>query len=151
VADEPDVKPRKWYRYYLVVSSVVLISALIYVAWTFYSRWQGNREIQEKATAGQRAREQQEAARTVQTLGGSEFAIINFYAMPGTIRAGEEVQLCYGVSNAKSVRLDPPAGNVWPSVSRCLTISPRKTTTYTLTAEDAGGNLKTATVRIEVR
>jgi hypothetical protein len=151
VADESELKQRKWYRNYRVASSVVIIAALLYTAWMFFSRWQENREIQEKTAAAQHAREQDEAAKTVETLGGSQFDIINFYVTPGTVRPGEEAQLCYGVSNAKIVRLDPPAGNVWPSVSRCFAISPHKTTTYTLTAEDGAGNSKTATMRLEVR
>jgi hypothetical protein len=151
VVNESELKQRKWYWNYRVASSVAVIAALLYAAWTFYSRWQENREIQERATAAQHAREQEEAAKTVETLGGSQFSVINFYVTPGAIRAGEEAQLCYGVSNAKAVRLDPPAGNVWPSVSRCFEVSPHKTTIYTLTAEDGAGNSKTATVRVEVR
>jgi hypothetical protein len=59
--------------------------------------------------------------------------------------------MCYGVSNAKSVKLDPPDANVWPSNDRCLQISPKKTTTYTFTADDGQGNTKTATLTIEVK
>jgi len=87
----------------------------------------------------------------VETLGGNKFDILNFYASPGKIRRGESAQLCYGVSNAKTVRLDPPAGDVWPSYSRCFDVTPSKDTTYTLTADDGQGNTKTASLTIEVR
>jgi len=49
------------------------------------------------------------------------------------------------------VRIDPPVESLRPSYSRCLNVSPRKTTTYTLTAVDAQGNTKTATAVVRVR
>lgn len=84
-------------------------------------------------------------------LGGNRFEILHFYAAPGTIVRGETAQLCYGVSNAKAARIEPPPGNVWPAVNRCLSISPAKTTEYTLTIEDASRQTKTAKVKVEVR
>jgi len=48
------------------------------------------------------------AAKSFEVLGGADFKIISFYAMPGTIHRGDDVDMCYGVSNAKSVKLDPP-------------------------------------------
>jgi len=84
-------------------------------------------------------------------LGGNQFAILNFYASPGEIRRGETAQLCYGVSNAKTVRIEPQTSAVWPSYSRCVDVAPKKDTTYTLTAEDAAGHIKTATVTVKVR
>ena len=50
-----------------------------------------------------------EAAHTFETLGGDRFEILNFYAVPGVIRRGDSAQLCYGVSNAKTVRLEQGA------------------------------------------
>ena len=47
--------------------------------------------------------------------------------------------MCYGVANAKTVSIDPPVEGVWPSVARCLNVSPRRTTVYTLTASDGAG------------
>ena len=64
---------------------------------------------------------------------------------------GEEVDLCYGVSNAKTVTLVPQPNAVWPSYSRCVQVSPQKTTTYTLTVTDAAGNTKSASLTVEVR
>jgi hypothetical protein len=85
-------------------------------------------------------------------LGGNRFDILNFYASPPAIQRGDSVQLCYGVSNAKEVRLEPnPEAGVWPSFSRCITVSPKKSTTYTLTAVDAAGNSKAATLEVKVQ
>jgi hypothetical protein len=53
--------------------------------------------------------------------------------------------------NATSVRLDPPAGSVWPSLSRCLEVSPVKTTRYTLTAEDTAHHTVAGSVDLVVK
>jgi hypothetical protein len=145
---DPDLKPRTAVRNYLIVSwALVAIVALLYVGWFFLSRRQENRDAVQRAADQKRAADQ----RSVEFLGGDRFDILSFYASPGIIRRGDSAKLCYGVSNAKSVRLDPPAGEVWPSYSRCLNVSPQKTTSYTLTAEDSTGNTKTSTLRLEVR
>jgi|SRR5579875_717623 len=126
---------------------IVLIVA-VGVAWIFYSRWQENQDIEAKM-----AREKREHAReVVEGMGGTSFGIINFYAAPGVIHRGDEAELCYGVSNAKSVTIEPsPADGVWPSLDRCISISPRKTTTYTLTAVDATGKKKTQSLTVTVQ
>jgi cbb3-type cytochrome oxidase subunit 3 len=142
-----DPKPRAGIRSYLIVSWSLIALILLYVGWVFYSRRQENREIEQRAAARRRADDQ----RTVDMLGGNRFDILSFYASPATIRRGDTAQLCYGVSNAKSVRLEPQADAVWPSYSRCVQVSPEKSTTYTLTADDGAGHSKTATVTIEVR
>jgi hypothetical protein len=84
-------------------------------------------------------------------FGGDRLDILALYATPGTLRRGQSAQLCYGVSNAKSVRLDPPVAPMWPSLSRCISITPDRTTAYTLTAEDAAGHTKSSSFRLEVR
>lgn len=146
-----DTKPRRSiFRNPLLYTSTLLLVGLLYVGGVFYMRWQEDREIVRKEAEKKEA-ERAEAQRAFDSLGGNNFEILNFYVSPVAIRRGESAQLCYGVSYAKSVRLDPPAGNVWPSLNRCVDISPKKTTTYTLTAEDAGGHTKTATVAVPVR
>jgi hypothetical protein len=130
---------------------VALLGMLIYIGWIFYSRWNENRRLVRDATEQRSEKEQKDAAASVESLGGSEFGIIAFYASPGLIHRGEEVTICYGVSNAKSVAIDPPVGNMWLSVNRCMQITPKKTTTYTLTAEDGKGATKTAELTITVK
>ncbi len=131
---------------YLIFSSVVLLLAGLYVGWIFLSRWQANRTLEEKAATQRRAQDRQ----TFEMMGGDRFEILGFYADPATIRAGETAELCYSVSNAKSVTLDPTSEPVWPAFGRCVHVSPHKTTTYTLTAEDAAGHTKSAAVQVEV-
>lgn len=126
---------------------IVLLAALI-VAGIFYSRWQENRDIEQKAADAKRAKAQE----LVEDFGGNDFKILNFYAAPGAIRRGEEAALCYGVSNARAVTLEPKASEgVWPSLNRCLDVSPKKTTTYTLTATDAAGHKKSAALTLTVQ
>ena len=137
---------RTGFAKYLISSGVVLLLAVIYVGWVFFSRRQVNQALEEKAATERRAK----ARQTFEMMGGNRFDILGFYADPVSIRPGETAELCYSVSNAKSVRLEPPSEPVWPAFSRCVHVSPHKTTAYTLTAEDAAGHTKSATVKIEV-
>jgi hypothetical protein len=130
-----------------VVMPVLLMVAAIYVAGVFYSRWQDNQAVTEREAAAQREKDQE----AVDFMNGNRFDILNFYAAPGVIHRGDSTDLCYGVSNAKTVKLEPAVAEVWPSYSRCVRVSPRKNTSYTLTATDAAGHSKSSTVEIEVR
>ncbi|HXZ81295.1 MAG TPA: hypothetical protein VEG30_15305 [Terriglobales bacterium] len=124
-------------RKLLPFSTAALIIALLYVGWIFYSRWQENRRAEQKAAAAKAA----DARRTIEQFGGGRLTILNFYATPATVHRGEKAQLCYGVSNAKTVRIDPPvAADVWPSISHCIEVAPTRDTSYTLTAEDGAGH-----------
>ena len=135
----------------LLYSSLLVGTALLVVLWILYSRWQENRSI-ERHTREETARKQLESDRvTLEQLGGKELAIQSFYASPGAIHKGESVQLCYGVANAKTVKLEPQPNAVWPSYARCVDVSPAKTTEYTLTISDASGNTKSQSLQVNVR
>jgi hypothetical protein len=126
------------------------IAALV-VGWILFSRWYENRGIEKRAKE-ERTQKQQERDRiALEQLGGKELAIQNFYASPGEIRRGETVQLCYGVANAKSVKLEPQPNPVWPSYSRCVDVTPTKSTTYKLTISDVAGNTRTQSLEVKVR
>jgi hypothetical protein len=135
----------------LLYSSAVFMIVLIYVGYIFISRWQENRTIEQRAVERQAATQQQQDRATVEQMGGKELAIQNFYGSPAVVKRGETVQLCYAVANAKVVKLEPQDNPVWPSYSRCVDVKPTKTTTYTLTAEDATGHSVTQTLEIKVR
>jgi hypothetical protein len=114
------------------------------------SRWQENLSI-ERRSREEKSRKQLEDDRVaLEQLGGKELAIQSFYASPGAIHKGESVQLCYGVANAKTLKLEPQPNAVWPSYARCVSVSPAKSTTYTLTIGDASGNTKTQSVQVKV-
>jgi hypothetical protein len=144
---EPNRKPYSGLRNPLLYTSLIVVLATLYAGWVLFSRRQEVRELEEKAKAEKLAQDQ----KIVESLGGSSFDILNFYASPPVIQHGETAQLCYGVSNAKSVRLEPQTSAVWPSYMRCVEVAPKKDTTYTLTAEDGRGNTKTATIVVKVR
>lgn len=77
--------------------------------------------------------------------------ILHFYASAPEVAAGEAVTICYGVENARAVRLDPPVEQLKPLFNRCFPVSPSRTTTYTLTAEGAGGGTASASFTVRVR
>lgn len=143
--------PRSFFRNPLVYTSALLVIGALYAGGVLFFRWENNRDADRRAAEEDARQKAVNAQRAYDSLGGSQFAILNFYAAPKVIRSGEATQLCYGVSNAKELKLDPPAAGVWPSVGRCVSASPRKETTYTLTAMDAQGNTKTATVTVQVK
>jgi hypothetical protein len=143
--------PRSFFRNPLVYTSTLLVIGMLYAGGVLFFRWQSNRDVDSRAAAEDVRQKAANAQRAYDSLGGSQFAILNFYATPGAIHPGAATQLCYGVSNAKEVKLDPPVASVWPSATRCVAASPRKETTYTLTAVDAQGNTKTATLTVQVK
>jgi hypothetical protein len=135
----------------LLYSSIALGIALLAVTWILFSRWQQNREI-DRQSAQRRAQKQLQNDRAaLEQFGGNELDIQNFYASPGVIHRGESAQLCYGVANAKTVKLEPQPNPVWPSYARCVEVSPKKDTVYTLTVEDAAGNTKSQAIEVKVR
>jgi hypothetical protein len=139
---------RTGFRIYVIVSVVSFLFVGLYIGWVFYSRWESNQSIAEKAAENQRAKDQQ----TFEMMGGNRFDILVFAANPPIVRAGEKSSLCYSVSNAKAVKIEPDAEEpVWPAYSRCVHVSPRKTTKYTLTIEDGAGHDKTAAVEVRVQ
>lgn len=137
-------------KIYAIISALILGAVLGYVGWVFYSRWEQNSAFERRAAAKAAAqRENAEAA--FEGMGGNSFAILRFYTTPSSIKSGYESELCYGVSNAKTVSISPPVGDVWPAFNHCVSVRPRKTTTYTITIADAAGHTKSETTTLEVR
>ncbi len=148
LTDSRQKDPLRIIRKILPFTTIAVVLALIYVGWTFYSRWEANRELERK-----RAEANAENSRKIlDTLGGSELKILSLSLDRGLIRKGEKLTLCYGVMNAKKVTIDPPPNvETWPSTNRCFEVAPRQDTKYTLTAEDAEGHSQTASVQVRVR
>ena len=143
--------PKKTATNPLLYSSAVVAFVALVVVSVMISRWLENRRIERLTRQEQAQKQRENDLQAVESLGGNELAIRAFYASPGAIRHGDSVQLCYDVSNAKTVTLEPPVAPVWPSHSRCMSISPKKTSSYTLTIADAAGNTKTASLQVTVR
>jgi hypothetical protein len=148
---QPDSQKKSSFENPFLYSWAALAIAALVVGSILFSRWLENRDIEKRAKeeSTQKQREQDRIA--LEQLGGKELAIQNFYAAPGAIRRGETVQLCYGVANAKTVKLEPQPHPVWPSYSRCVDVTPTKSTTYTLTIADAAGNTRTHSLEVKVR
>ena len=128
------------------VTSAILVLVILYVGWIFYSRRRDVRDAEEKA----RAAEAQNAQYTVDKYGGGRVKVLAFSLSSGAIRKGQSVQLCYGVANAKNVKIEPPVKDIWPSMQRCVDVTPKKDTTYVITADDGQGHSDTAELAIRV-
>jgi hypothetical protein len=148
---QPDPPPKSIFKNPSLYSYSVLVIAVLFVAWILFSRWEENRSIERRAREQRTQKQLEEDRATLEQMGGKELAIQNFYASPGSIRRGETVQLCYGVANAKTVTLEPQSNPVWPSYSRCVDVTPAKTTAYTLTISDASGHSKSQSLEVKVR
>lgn len=141
---ETPSRVQTFFRYtWIGVAAIAIV-----VGWTLFSRWEDNR----RSARELEQRLQRDDARAAEIMGGNRFDILHFYAGPQVVSHGESVTLCYGVSNAKTVKLDPPVAAVWPSFSRCVSVTPHVgTTTYTLTADDGAGHTKSSSVTITAR
>jgi hypothetical protein len=120
---DPNPKPFSRFRNPLLYTSIILVAAIGYTGWVLASRRREAREMERRAKENERV----EAARTFEMLGGDRFEILNFYAVPGVIRRGESAQLCYGVSNARTVRLEPKRPRCGPRRAAAWTWPPIKT------------------------
>jgi hypothetical protein len=76
--------------------------------------------------------------------------ILQFYASVGSVVMGQKAQLCYGVENAKTVRISPPVSDTYPSSNRCLEINPDRTTHYMILAEGFDGRVATQSFTLAV-
>src|SRR5512139_3900309 len=56
--------------------------------------------------------------------GDGELKIYHFYAGTARIYRGEHVNICYGVANARAVRIEPPVDSITPSMNRCIAAEP---------------------------
>lgn len=131
-------------------SAIVLIGVAVIVAWILFSRWSDNKQIERQAAQEKQGKQKESDRTALDQMGGKTLDIQAFYANPGAVHRGETVQLCYGVANAKTVKLEPQDNPVWPSYSRCVDVKPTKTTTYTLTIDDGAGNTKTQSLEVKV-
>jgi hypothetical protein len=106
-----------------------------YVGWVFLTRAMGTSQWASRG-APATSKENAEFGRI---YGGSDVEILQFYARDANVVEGGKSVICYGVLNATSVRLEPPLGNVSPSLNRCLEVAAERETRYTLTAEGGDG------------
>lgn len=132
----------------LPYTTVALVIAALYVAWTFYSRHEAEVKARQ-ALAQQQAEHRQREAQTIFGSGGLSFR--TWSADKSSVRPGETAHICYGIVDAKTVKIDPPVAPLKPSYLHCFDVQPRQTTTYTITAEDAAGHTASQHLTIQVR
>src|SRR5215208_4837687 len=130
-------------RYLMIATASI---AIAYVAWIFVSRalsttrWARRNQ---PADAG--------SAQFAKVYGGTDVRILQFYARDGNMVEGTKSVICYGVLNAKSVRIEPRLEGVSPSLNRCVEVSAEKETRYTLFAEGVDGRTASESFVLGVR
>jgi len=146
---EPGRKKRSPLEAILPYTSVAVVIAGLYVAYTFYSRHESSRKAQEAIQAKQEeARKQQ----VEQIYGSGEIKFTTFGVDEAVVQRGHSTQLCYGVLNATAVKIDPPLSEPGKVTAyHCVEIAPRATTKYTITATNAKGETKSESVTVQVR
>jgi len=133
--------PALWWRFALSV-------AVLYLAWTFLARYLSDQHWNQHLRASEAAARQ---AAFDRTYGGADLKILQFYPRDSILLEGRRTVICYGVLNARAVRLDPPVADVAPSLNRCVEAAPERDTRYTLTAQGAGGQAVSASFDIQVK
>lgn len=125
---------------------VAVGAASVYLVWVGTTRYLDNRRWEETA----KAREQRRYPR-IEENAGTAVRILQFYSNTGELVRGEHAVVCYGVQNARAVRLDPPVEQLKPALNRCFAVTPAHTTTYTLLADGFDGLQASASFTLEVR
>ena len=120
-----------------------------YLGYVLLARYTSDRRWAARQNNGQLSAEQN--AKFAATYGGSAVKILQFYAREGSITDDQSTVICYGVVNAKSVRIEPAVAGVYPALNRCVDVSPQHDTKYTMTAEGSDGHTATAEFTLAVR
>lgn len=76
--------------------------------------------------------------------------ITMFYTSTPVVGKGQEAILCYGVTGATRLTLEPAEAAVAPSPNRCVEVHPAKSQSYTLTARGVDGREMSQTVEVQV-
>ncbi|MEO8368458.1 MAG: hypothetical protein ABI806_04605 [Candidatus Solibacter sp.] len=126
------------------VIAAIAVSVL-FLGWVLLSR--GPAVAQSAASAAAPAQKTDSA---LAFYGNGQLKVLSFYASPVEVRRGSRALVCYGVSNASAVRIEPALGETWPSTSRCMEVTGTKDTEYKLTAQDSAGHEETRTLSLKV-
>jgi hypothetical protein len=130
-----------------VLLRLTSLAALVYLAWVFGGRVLDQRR---RANFSKDTTQSEANAAFLNTYGGTAVRILQFYARDGALVEGHSTVLCYGVLNAKSVRIEPPVEGASPALNRCLEIAPLHDTRYTMTAESNDGHTVSASFTLPV-
>jgi hypothetical protein len=119
-----------------VYLTAAMVIAILYAGWVFLNRRSGGRR-NAATDMEQTARE----AEWQRLYGGSDVKILQFYAREANLIEGDKSVICYGVLNAKSVRMEPAVPGVSTALNKCVEIEPVRDTRYTLIAEGHDGRM----------
>lgn len=125
-------------------SSLIVLAAALYTGWVFLDRHWRDQQFQ-------RAVESRKPRIVAPPDYGTKVKIIQFYSSPAVIAPGEKTLLCFGVVNAKKIRIAPGVPEVRPSLNRCLEVEPRRDTEYTIEAEGEAGPPVSQTTKVWVQ
>lgn len=126
-------------------TSVLALGALVYLGWISVRR-----SADRPVTTSQNRRVAGHQAELDRIYGGADLKILQFYAREGSLVEGSDTTLCYGVVNARAVRLEPAVQSIAPSINRCITVAPERETRYTLTAEGSDGRTVSESLVVKV-
>jgi uncharacterized cupredoxin-like copper-binding protein len=85
---------------------------------------------------------------TINVTTGTIPQIVTFVANPTSIDAGGSTKLCWQVTGASNIAINPGVGSNL-NANDCATVSPTQSTTYTLTATNSAGQIQ-ANVTVNV-
>jgi len=128
------------------VIAAIAVSVL-FLGWVLLSRGPA---VTQTAAAAPVAAAAEKTAATLAYYGNGKLKVLSFYASPVEVRRGSRALVCYGVSNASAVRIEPALGETWPSTSRCVEVTATKDTEYKMTAQDSAGHEEVRTVSLKV-
>jgi hypothetical protein len=123
---------------------IALAVVLAQLGWTWLQRHDANLRIR-------RLLEGRHAPAEAPATDNGAVKIVQFYARAAEIVDGERNLICYGVRNARALRLEPAVENVAPSLVRCFWVEPRQDTTYRLVAQGFDGKQDEAAFEVKVR
>lgn len=113
--------------------------AALYLVWVLAARWQAPPQ----AGSGTVRKE-------IEELTARGLKILHFYGHTGELEEGEHLIICYGVRDARAVRLEPPLEALSPSLNRCIAVQIEAATTFRLVAEGADGSEVSASFSVKV-
>jgi hypothetical protein len=132
---------------YVPYISAALALSLLFLGWVGLTHRPDSQQLRDTTSTVAA----QKNAQTVEYYGNGQLKVLSFYAEPSEVRPGARALVCYGVSNAASVSVEPQLGEVWPSTGRCMEASATKDTEYRLTARDTAGHEQVRTVTLRVK
>ena len=124
--------------------------ALAYLGYVFLARYTATKHYNDREKR-QSEPDSKRAAKFEETYGGTAVKILQFYARDAAITEGDETVICYGLVNAKSVKIEPPVSGVQVALNNCVTVQPEHDTQYTMTAEGNDGKTATAAFTLLVK